>query len=119
MRTTTCGRGLARSLPNQLQGRRGNGRGCSSSSWKETGQSSGNHGGKTLWKVRVAEEKGDAYNDQDCEQQIVSREAVRQAVWDKHLQNPTISKTEASSKMMEELRQFSTMDNHEAVKSGD
>ena len=39
MRTTTCGRGLARSLPNHLQGRRGNGRGCSSSSWKETGQS--------------------------------------------------------------------------------
>ena len=41
---------------------------------------------KTLWKVRDAEEKGCAYDDHDSERQIVSRDAVRQGLWEKHLQ---------------------------------
>ena len=46
-----------------------------------------NHTAKTLWKVREAEETGDAYYDQDSEQQIVGPEAVRQAPWDTQLLN--------------------------------
>ena len=50
---------------------------------------------KTLWKIRQAKEKEDACYDQDSEQQIVSRETVRQTLWDKHLQNPTMARDEA------------------------
>ena len=39
-----------------------------------------------------AKAKGYAFYDQTSEQQIVSLEAVRQALWDKHLQNPTMAK---------------------------
>ena len=44
---------------------------------------SGNSRAKTLWNAREAEEKGDAYHDQTSEQNIVNRDTVRQALWDK------------------------------------
>ena len=48
-----------------------------------------------MWKVREAEEKGDACYDQGSERPIVSREVVRQAPWDKHPQNPAMAQDEA------------------------
>ena len=66
MEATTCLRGPARSLPSRLQGCRGSG---------------------VDFRRPSVKEKGDAYCGQHSERQIVSREAVRQALWDKLAEN--------------------------------
>ena len=50
---------------------------------------------KTSWELREAKAKGDEYYDQDSERQIVSREAERQAPWEKHVEGPTMALGEA------------------------
>ena len=86
------GRGLARSLPCHLQGYRG--RGLGKAVLQDTGkavslrQPSTFRKAKTLWKIREASSNGSEYYNQGNVQQIGSRVAVRQALWEKHLQNP-------------------------------
>ena len=55
-----------------------------------------------VWKKREAKANGDEYNDQDDNaRQIESSVAVRQAMWEKHIQSPVsaleevLRKTEA------------------------
>ena len=45
--------------------------------------------------MRDANDRGNASYDQTSEQKIVSRDAVRQALWNKHLQSPALALTEA------------------------
>ena len=56
---------------------------------------SGSSRAKTLWKVRDAKERGDAYYDQASEQTVVSGDAFRQEVWSEHLQQPALALDEA------------------------
>ena len=43
---------------------------------------------RTLWKVTEATMKGEEYYDQGSARRIESRVAVKQAMWEKHLQSP-------------------------------
>ena len=56
---------------------------------------SGSSRARTLWKIRDAKDRGDECHDQTGEQEIVNRDAVREELWDKHLQNPTLAFDEA------------------------
>ena len=56
---------------------------------------SGSSRGNTLWKVRDAKGRGDAYYDQASEQTIVDGDAVRQDVLGEHLQQPAKALDEA------------------------
>ena len=51
---------------------------------------SGNNRAKPVVESERSQGEGDAYYDQTSEQHIVSRHAVRQALWNKHLKNPTL-----------------------------
>ena len=44
--------------------------------------------------------RGDANCDQTSEQKIVAREAVRQELWDEHLQSPTLALDEPSRRVV-------------------
>ena len=94
MGTTTCGRRLACNLSGHLRTRRG-------TEWeslyfnfvemhKEANvrHPSGCSRAKTMWKVRDVKERDNFFPDQGSEQQIVNRCAVRQELWNKHLENP-------------------------------
>ena len=56
---------------------------------------SGSSRAETLWKIRGAKERCDAYHDQTSQPKIVNRDAVRQESWNKHLQNPALALAEA------------------------
>ena len=45
--------------------------------------------------MRDAKERCDAYCDQPSEQKISNLVAVREELWNKHLQNPALALTEA------------------------
>ena len=49
----------------------------------------------TQVEARDAKVRSVTYYDQTAEQKIVSRDAVRQELWTKHLQNPVLALTEA------------------------
>ena len=92
--SSTCGR--RRSLPSHLQSRRWSGMGelvlqvRGDDKDVNIRHPSGSSRARTLWKVRDAKERGDAYNDQTSEQKIVDRDA-----WNKHLQNSALALAEA------------------------
>ena len=54
---------------------------------------------KMLWKMRDAKDRGDAYYGQIGDQKIVHPDVVRQELWDKHLQNPSLALAEALRKV--------------------
>ena len=93
MWTTTVGRGLARSLPSHLQGRRGVGRYVSQVCG--TGQGGQHSPAEHQSQGQDLEEGERSKGEEACERPIVSREAVRQALWEKHLQNPVTALDEA------------------------
>ena len=49
------------------------------------------HRAKNQWKAEDGKEHGDAHHDQTSEQKIVNWDAVRQELWDKHLQSRTLA----------------------------
>ena len=52
------------------------------------------HQCKTLWTMRHARERCDAYYDQTSEHKIVNRDAVRRELWNKHLQSAALALAE-------------------------
>ena len=114
--TAAGGRELARSLQSHLQGRRGSGIGevvlevCGQNRAVNI-HSSANHRANTLWKEREAKEKGYASYDHDSDWQVVSREAVRQKLWEKDLPNPTLALDGA-------LRRVAVWDNADSLTAG-
>ena len=50
---------------------------------------------KLLWKTSEVKARGVAYFDPTSEQKIVARDAVRQELWNRHLQHAALALTEA------------------------